>query len=298
MRIKKEVRIGLQVALLTIIMFLSFSLASQLLDLRGDGAELSPEKAAETGIIFLGAVFLMTVSLTYPIIRSKWSGWKLMVAVFGIFYGIYTFLSQIESVVFLKYLVDIIEVDLLPRLFLQGLIVAGIFAPLSVIILGKLKPAQKTVESKPRLVMPVVEWTWKLGIIALVYMVLYFGCGFFIAWQSPAVQEFYRGLVMPGWILPFQVARALIWVSLAVPVIRMMKGRVWEAGLAVALLFSVLMAVLLLVPNNPVMPDQVRMAHFVEIMISNFIFGWVVVGVLNMKIVGKKKQKEHMCDII
>jgi hypothetical protein len=74
--------------------------------------------------------------------------------------------------------------------------------------------------------------------------------------------------------------RGLIWAALALPVIRMMKGRWWEAGLAVALLFSVLMASSLLVPNE-LMPKAIRMAHFVEVSSSNFLFGWIVVWLLN-----------------
>ena len=66
----------------------------------------------------------------------------------------------------------------------------------------------------------------------------------------------------------------------ALPIIRMMKGSWWEAGLAVALLFAV--------PMNPghllsnlIMPEGVRIAHLLETAPSNFIFGWVVVGLLH-----------------
>jgi hypothetical protein len=76
-----------------------------------------------------------------------------------------------------------------------------------------------------------------------------------------------------------QAVRALIWVALAIPVIRMMKGHWWEAGLAVALLFSVLMGALLLIPQD-IMPDAIRMAHFAEVTSSNFLFGWIVVFIL------------------
>jgi len=80
-------------------------------------------------------------------------------------------------------------------------------------------------------------------------------------------------------VLSYPIIRSR-WTALALPVIRMMKGRWWEAGLAVALLFSVLMGFLLLLPN-PYMPDTIRMAHFVEVSLSNFLFGWVVVWLLN-----------------
>jgi len=63
-------------------------------------------------------------------------------------------------------------------------------------------------------------------------------------------------------------------------VVRKMRGRWWEARLAVALLFSVLMGSLLLVPTD-FMPDAVRLAHLVEVTLSNFVFGWIVGWILH-----------------
>jgi hypothetical protein len=58
----------------------------------------------------------------------------------------------------------------------------------------------------------------------------------------------------------------------------MTKGKWWESGLAVALLFAVMTSQLLL--PNPLMPAEVRMAHLVETATSNFLFGWLVVLIL------------------
>jgi hypothetical protein len=81
------------------------------------------------------------------------------------------------------------------------------------------------------------------------------------------------------WLAPLQLARGLLWAAIAVPVIRMMRGRWWEAGLAVALSFAVLTSAQLLLPN-PFMPRAVRMAHLVETSTSNFLFGWLTVAIL------------------
>ena len=95
-----------------------------------------------------------------------------------------------------------------------------------------------------------------------------------------AFQEFYVGLQLPAWIIPLQMARAMIFTSLALPVIRMMKGDWWEAGLAVALLFSVLISAQLLLAWE-FMPERIRMAHFLELSSSGFLFGWIVVWLFN-----------------
>jgi hypothetical protein len=78
------------------------------------------------------------------------------------------------------------------------------------------------------------------------------------------------------WLIPFQIVRAICWVALALPVIRMLKGERLETVLAIGFLFAVLMNAQLLLPN-PYMPEPVRMAHLVETASSNFIFG-VLVG--------------------
>ena len=122
--------------------------------------------------------------------------------------------------------------------------------------------------------------------------VLYFTFGYFIAWKSAAVRAYYGGSDPGSFVgqmstvlrdmpllLPLQAIRALLWTAIAVPVIRMMKGQWWEAGLAVALLFAVVMNSQLLLPN-PYMPPEVRKVHLFETACSNFLFGWVIVLVL------------------
>ena len=152
-------------------------------------------------------------------------------------------------------------------------------------------PQLDTVDPGPnaRLSMPASEWAWKLAVIAVVYVILYFTFGYFIAWRHAGVAEYYGG-VDPGsflaqmrtvlrdtpWLVPFQIVRAICWVALALPIIRMLKGQWPETALSIGLLFSVETNAPLLLPN-PYMPEPVRMAHLVETASSNFIFG-VFVG--------------------
>jgi hypothetical protein len=224
---------------------------------------------------------LETVVLTYLILRSRWTGWRLIATVFFIFYGVTTFMPQIESAVFLTHLPP----GMLPRLFLMGALIAAPFSVLAVLILGKRKAEVVDTQPNSRLVMPASEWAWKLAVIAVTYLILYFTFGYFIAWRNPAVRGYYGGTDEGGfvgqmgrvlrntpWLIPFQIVRAVFWVALAVPVIRMLKGQRTEAALAVGLLYSVVMNAQLLLPN-PYMPEPVRMAHLVETASSNFVFG-------------------------
>jgi hypothetical protein len=182
----------------------------------------------------------------------------------------------------------------LPRLCLMGALIAAPFSVLAVLILGKRNSVTAGLQPSPRLVMPAGEWAWKLGVIAVAYVILYFTFGYFIAWRNPAVREYYRGIDEGGfagqigrvlrdtpWLIPFQILRAMFWVALAAPVIRMLKGQWPETALAIGLLFAVVMNAQLLLPN-PYMPEPVRMAHLVETASSNFVFG-VFIGWLLTK---------------
>ena len=277
-----------RVIALTIVLFISFAIAAGVAGLSGNSQ--SPEQGAAAALPLLAVCLLEVVVMTHLILRSRWAGWKLVAAVFFVFYGVTTFMSQIESAVFLTRLPS----GMVPRLMLMGAVIAALFSPLAVLILGKRKSAAADTDGKSRLIMPRSEWAWKLAIIAVAYVILYFTFGYFIAWRNPAVPAYYGG-TDPGsffaqmgtvlrdtpWLIPFQIMRALLWVALALPVIRMLKGEWPETAIAIGLLFSVVMNAQLLLPN-PYMPEAVRMAHLVETASSNFIFG-VLIGWLLTK---------------
>ena len=247
-----------------------------------------PAQADATLAALLAVSFLNTAVLAYVILRSRWAGWKLILVIFFVLYGVVTVMPQIETAFFVTRLPP----AMLPRLFLAGAIIAALFSPLAVLILGKRRSDRMSDESRPRLQMPAGEWVGKLVLIAFAYVIIYFTFGYFIAWKSAAVRDYYGGSD-PGslfaqmstvvrdtpWLLPLQVVRAILWAAIAVPVIRIMKGPWWEAGVAVALLFSVVMCAPLLLPN-PLMPREVRLVHLIETASSNFLFGWLVVLVL------------------
>jgi len=81
--------------------------------------------------------FLNILVLSYMIVNSKWSGWELVLTTFAVFYEVTTFLSQIETVVFLTYFEEIIPPEMIPKLFVEGFIAAAVFSPIVVIVHGK-----------------------------------------------------------------------------------------------------------------------------------------------------------------
>jgi len=263
---------------LTILLFICFAVAGTLVRL----PEASqPAEGGTSAARLLAVCFLNAAVLTHIILRSRWAGWRLVGTVFLVFYGVTTFMGQIESAVFITRLPP----GALPRLFLMGALVAALFAPLAVLILGKRQASTSDTAPNARLDMPASEWAWKLGVIAVVYVILYFTFGYFVAWRHPEVRAYYNGvdagsfgahmaLVVRDtpWLIPIQIVRAVLWTAIALPVIRMMKGERLETALAVGLLFAVVMNAQLLLPN-PYMPEAVRMAHLAETASSNFLFG-------------------------
>jgi fumarate reductase subunit D len=196
-------------------------------------------------------------------------------------------MPQIET----AYFITRLPPGMLPRLFIAGIIIAAVFAPLAVLILGKAKPVTNETGKDARLKLPLGSWVTKLALIVVSYLLIYFTFGYFIAWKVEAVRVYYHGddpgnffthmahvLRTEPLLFVLQAVRALLWAAIAVPVIKMMKGDRWETGLAVALLFAIMTSLLLL--PNPLMPDEVRMTHLLETATSNFLFGWLVVLIL------------------
>ena len=244
-----------------------------------DSATASPVTAPIS--LILAIMLCQVLALTLPIVRSRWHGWRLALAMFVIFFGTQTFMSQIESVV---YLGGKMPQGLVTGLFMMGLFVAAVFSPLAVLILGRWKSAA-TSENFVRNTLNLGRAGWRVWLAGLVFLCLYYLFGYYIAWQDPDLRAYYAGTdpgsffaqmqsvaVNTPWMLPVQYLRGLLWVGLGLLIIYSMRGPGWHAGLACALLFSV-PALYLLLPN-PVMPDFPRITHFVETLPYQFLFGW------------------------
>jgi hypothetical protein len=281
---KATLVIAIRVITLTVLYFICFAAVTGAL-LQSSNPQPQPDQAAAALAALLVVCLLNTLVLSYIILRSRWAGWKLVLAIFFVFYGVVTVMSQVETAFF----VTTLPPGMLPRLVLSGAIIAALFSLLAVLILGKRKSKS---DNHSSLNIPVGGWVTSLSLIVIAYVIIYFTFGYFIAWKSAAVRSYYGG-TDPGnflvqvsgalrdrpLLLPLQIVRALMWTAIAVPVIRMMKGPWWEAGLAVSLLFSVVMCSQLLLPN-PFMPQEVRMVHLLETATSNFLFGWLIVLLL------------------
>jgi len=305
---------GLRVFVLTLALIIVFVIATNVAGLNRSpaGTQLTAQnRAAEAQQAaamlppLLVYTFLISLVMAWIIQRSRWRGWKLIAALIFTFYGLMTLTSQIETIVYLR---AKMPPGLIQQLFLMGAVVAILFVPIAVLIMGKIRRQEESPQLE-RAFRPAGQWA-RLAALAVVYVVPYYVFGRYIAWQNPEVRLYYSGsaelasffeqmrstVVTTPWMLPLQFVRGLLWVLSAYPVARMLKTTRSETACIIATLFGV-WSFALLIPN-PLMPSSVAHSHFWETLwcdlLLGAIVGWVLSGATNMQATsGQELQWEH-----
>lgn len=258
-----------------------------------------PNIKSEPGLIPVNIGILLiaiinTLLIMGLVLSSRWSGRYLTLRLAFAYYGAVTFVMQIETWYFLTNIT--VNAKLLPYLFIMGLPLAFVYIPLAIWVLGKGRTKNNS-ESNPALAIPFKQLVWKLILIAMAYLVLYWSAGYFIAWQNPALRAFYGspGEILPFWehtantlqsdpgLFPFQILRAMLWTLCALPIIRGSKLNVWKTAILVGLIFSIPQNIGHIM-ENPLIPiASVRLSHLIETASSTFIFGLIIVWLLHRK---------------
>ncbi len=234
------------------------------------------EIVATAPLALLVMALLDTAVLTVAIRHLHYNGWRLVGALFLLFYGVKTFLVGIEAV----YLSDVLTPPMARSLFLNGLIVAALFIPIAVRGLG-CWTGDKAVRPIPR---TITGWLGKLLLAGILYLFLFIAGGLLLftpianALDPAGAAAYLAGFAAPDWLPLFIVVRGSLWALLALPVIRGMNGRFCPNGLLLGLLFAVLMADNLLIPST--IPNMMRVAHFIELFVENVLFGLALVWLL------------------
>ena len=227
--------------------------------------------------------FSVGAVLAYLILRSSWHGWPLTGAIFVGMYGISTVASQVETLFFLS---NKLPRGIIRAIFVQGAITAALFSPLAVFLLGKwhTPTPTRTIGSLDRV--HIASVARRLAVIVVAFVFLYMFFGYYVAWQDPAVRQYYGGPEQPSffaalkanwiddpWIYLLQIFRALLYAACMYPLIRMIRVARWERALAMVLFLSVWTTILLL--PNPLIPPEVAYAHFRETLGFSIVFGGI-----------------------
>ncbi len=222
------------------------------------------------------------VVVSFLALRSRWSGWKLSGALFAGVYGIGNVVNAIEGAAFLS---SKVPAGLFRALLVQGAIATALFAPLAVLVLGRWK-ARGEGDVRPAWpAMSSVLWRSIAIIAAFVFFYMFFG--YFIAWQNPAVRQYYGGQAFSSflgalqsnwqhsrWIYPLATLRGLLYIVFLYPLVRMLRGARWEHAVAMALFVAAWTTGLLL--PNPVMPPSVAHTHFIETLAFSLVLGALI----------------------
>ena len=289
----------LRFSVLLVLYFILFAAGGALV------APYLPATPAEPGPVSQMTALLIVCATTVLVIMavihsSRWQGWKLLVAMSVSFYLVMTLVTQLEAWYFLLGIT--IGPQLMSRLFLQGIPTAFIFVPIAVLVMGRFRPLAEETDSPEISPMSRREWLWKLGVIYIAYLALYYLAGYFIAWQNPAVRAFYGspGEALPffqqmlhifttdPWLTPYQLLRTLIWVAGAYLIIRGSRLPLWQTALIVGLALSVPQNVGHILPNSLIPLNSVRLSHLIETASSTFLFGLFVTWLLYPKYQARK----------
>jgi len=297
--IGKVLRTGLKIVAVCLVFASCFVVAGALSGMNKIGQQVPPAQGAVSSLPeasakpqppqmranLLGTFLTFSVCagavLSYLILRSSWYGWPLVGTIYVGMYGVSTVGTQIDSIFFL---LNKLPRGMIPALFLEGAIATALFAPLAVLLLGKWR-ADSRVPTVPALArMKASSVARRVAFLVVAFVFLYMVFGYYVAWQSPAVRQYYGGPEYPSfyaamkanwvsrpWIYPLQVFRALLYTACLYPLIRMLCVARWEIALAMALFLSVWTTALLL--PNPMMPSSVAYTHFRETLGFSLIFG-------------------------
>ena len=281
-RWKQAISLFVKIALLTFVLMIVMGISSGIAGLNMTGLVSDPTQVMGATLLVF---FLQTMALSWIIVRSKLSNLHLIVLVGCLYFGLSVFLVQIETLVFLDFFTEIIDPQMIPQLFIQGGLTSLIFSPIAVVTLRGRKPSENTKLQSIRFGMTKIQGLVKISFLATIFVIFYVFFGIFVAWQNPAMSDYYGDLItqmakVGTMMLLLQAGRAVVFIALAFPVIQTAKGKTWEKAFVVALLFSVLTAANLLIPTS-IMPDTIRMSHFTEVVIPAFIFGLLVVWLMH-----------------
>ena len=291
----KSLKLFLKFIALSVIMAVIWMISMIIgVGLFGVDASASQEGSINGMLLLFLAAAINTAVIYALIIKSRWHGWKLVGAISFVIFSVQFFMTQIETVYFNESLS--LPANLIYAVVFGGIILAISFSIIAVKLLGKWKKGTKEDNEKMSF---NTDFILKIIILAaIIYPILYFTAGYFIAWQLPELRILYSGsdAILPFFehykltfqadhlFYPFQIFRGFLWIGIAMVIMKFLKKGWKTKAFLVGITFALIMNAqhLLL---NPYMPRGVQLYHFIETATSNFIWGFVIVWFLE----GKKR---------
>lgn len=286
---KKLIILTFKIISLIIIMFITMAVSSMFVGIKH--ASNSSNSSFTQILIYC---ILNTLILTLFIVKSKLRSYKLATVSFILFWGIQYFMTQIETLYF-NASVKMPLAELIKNVSF-GAIYTAIFSLIAVLILGKFKKETNFQYNNHKIKVSIVNIIPNMIILSLIYVIIYFIFGYFVAWQFADLRYYYTGSTHivnivqhmsnqfrqdPVLIL-FQFFRGFLWSILAVIIINSLDIQNRLIYITTGLLFSILITTPLIF-SNAYMPTSVRIGHSFELSTSMLIFGIISVVILKNK---------------
>jgi hypothetical protein len=237
---------------------------------------------ANTLLLLFLASLVQALVVTYLVLEAKWSGWKLTGALFLLTLNVWWVQAGIES---WPYLRSRLSPNFATQTLIMGLVTATLFAPFAVWVLGGFRPATR--EGSSERAWSAGRWVGTLAATTVAFIALYYLCGYYIAWQNPALRQFYSGTTeirsfwgqiawiwsSTPWMFPFQAVRGLLFVGLTLPAVRMLRGGAGRVAFGTALMYAAWDGSTGLILPSPIFPPSVAHSHLVELVVWGLLFG-------------------------
>ncbi len=220
--------------------------------------------------------FLICLLLAYYIVHSHYSGFRLAIATFLIYFLIGHFNILIEAYIF-----NITDRQQTLTDILKGFMVALIFCLLFVNVFDhtKIASSQKIVP------LSIFSWIWRILTANVLYLVFYITAGLILIKVYPEIMEFYESKI-PSPALVFETQlflRGFIFIAVAVLILRSSTLSQLKKAVFIGLIFAIFGGIAPLIQPNELMPAYIRFGHSFEVGISNFLYGFVISYLLGQK---------------
>lgn len=241
-----------------------------------DFSQLQLNMMSSPAIIARGLMSMLdSLVLCWVLAKSTKRGIALVVVTFIAVFGMKYLLTVVEAV----YLPDLQPVVL--PLLINGAISSLLWTMTAVALTVGFSSNLQSADllEKPEWNQKWFQWILKSLALAIIWMILFvfFGAVVFLniaKMIDPQALAAYTNLDMPGWVLPFQGLRALLWLSLVLPIMMQLNGKYRHILFLSASAFAILVGSNLLMALD--LPPGLRYAHMVEVMAECFVFGGFV----------------------
>jgi hypothetical protein len=263
-----------KILLLTIVYFVVNAIMGILLPLSNDMMTvMTPEDQAAFIPLFLLNIFINMTVMYLALIYLKYQGWKLFLAVWVAFFGLFIVLNYIELYWYNESFPLFTYLDV-TKLMIGALVAYGLAALVGTWLVGGFKrDAQKS-----QTIFETGRYGWRIGLFCVIYPLFYLCCGF-IPWSFPEAREFYASWALTMEPIPvlllFNVFRAALWFLFTLPLLLGAKTRK-QAFWLVPLVLVTGTAGACIAPSA-FLPGIVRLAHFIELGFSMSIVGLFMV---------------------